>query len=127
MQGKAVYTSTDGGDTWTLRGDVPLFEGTPRGSVPICGHLTDQWQLCAVSARRAFMSLWRTTLFVTNDSGTDWRESISVDETEGPSFMKFISEHEGWVSTIEQGLLHTQDGGVTWQTLWTPPSNASHS
>jgi photosystem II stability/assembly factor-like uncharacterized protein len=113
--GKAVYVSTDGGQSWELRARVDIDGSNPMGEITPQGHLGS---FTAVSAERAFWGLNRGPLLGTFDGGRTWREVLPYplaapgDGAAGP--IVFADEQHGWVVT-QDAIYRTTDGGETWQ------------
>ncbi|MGE5774653.1 MAG: WD40/YVTN/BNR-like repeat-containing protein [Chloroflexota bacterium] len=98
----AVYTTSDGGTTWTL---------TPT-LIPGAGSFD------FLSAREAIMYNGEQ-FYVTRDAAQTWT-TISPNLAFGDSFaaMDFVNSNTGWVVTLDgsqhRSLYRTLDGGATW-------------
>jgi photosystem II stability/assembly factor-like uncharacterized protein len=122
QQEKAVYTSADGGSTWTLRAQTD-----PPGSV---GHITTSGyaQLLAVTPSGiGFLALDRGDLYRSVDSGATWvATGITASEGFYPA-IDFVDANHGWVvaETGEMdccvGLYRTVDGGFAWKLVSSLP------
>lgn len=64
------------------------------------------------------MALNRSTLYVTTDGGSTWREAIPYaranisDSSVGPVY--FVGARYGWSAAWPNRLFRTTDGGWTW-------------
>lgn len=104
----AIYTSADGGATWT---PSPAFVANAGR-----GELVD-----FVSPADGFV--WATGRFaVTHDGAQTW-ETVTPSVPFGDNFssMDFVDNSTGWVLTMNadshSSLYKTADGGTTWATL----------
>jgi photosystem II stability/assembly factor-like uncharacterized protein len=121
MQGKALFTSTDGGKTWSRRADaMPPGEGG-LNNLPLVGHVSD---LATISSRVAFIALGRYTLYATSDGGRIWVPSIPIDQTTardaGVEVVRFVDDKHGWAVSGPNVIYWTDNGGVTWQAVTLP-------
>lgn len=150
---KALYFSADGGQRWNLvsgypPGARPLFappsltavdtiipRSTPGTATPIpalsatpyvsqgppySGYIND---ITFVSPQRGFITLFRGTIFRTDDGGRTWREAIPYEAANpldgGVGPVRFVDPMRGWLAT-QPGLFRTVDGGLRWDLLGTP-------
>jgi photosystem II stability/assembly factor-like uncharacterized protein len=102
-----IYTSHDGGTTWTAS------SGFARN-----GENTD-----FVSMRDAFSWDWAGFFHVTHDSGTTWTQvQPNVDFGDSIRDMDFVSTTIGWMLDADLdgniALYRTTDGGYTWTLLF---------
>jgi photosystem II stability/assembly factor-like uncharacterized protein len=94
-----IYTTTDGGITWTLH----------RPPMPAAGPVF------VLSSGTWFVANGRI-LYVTTDAGTVWtavRSSIAFSGV-GMAVLDFVSRTAGWTVTAAGKLWKTTDGGRTW-------------
>ena len=116
-----VIRSTDGGTTWS-------FVELP-GCLQSCSGIS----LSFVDALHGFATggssqSAQTTLFATGDGGITWQPvSLLPDDADGAQ-ITFTSLEDGWAVTdpndfseelaaAGNSLLHTTNGGLTWQTI----------
>jgi len=105
-----LYTSTDGGQTW----DGKLIPGGPPEFItPLIG-----WAIEAPGSDDVVVDETKPLhLYRTEDGGQTWREVTTVDWY---GQLSFVSERVGW-ALVESGdktvLMHTTDGGETWEGL----------
>ena len=101
---RAVFTSTDGGISWSLLADVP----NPQGALAIV--TASRWLEVGFSDRE------------TTDSGRTWRPFAASTWTQAapvPAAMDFASGRIGY-ATVRGVIRRTSDGGATWDQLRTP-------
>ncbi|MBN2115145.1 MAG: hypothetical protein JW730_01150 [Anaerolineales bacterium] len=98
----AVYTSADGGNTWTL--GPAMLPGAGESDF--------------LSAQEAVIYNGEQ-FYVTRDAAQTWA-TVSPDIVFGDSFltMDFVNPDTGWVVTLDpeqqRSLYRTNDGGATW-------------
>jgi photosystem II stability/assembly factor-like uncharacterized protein len=117
-QYKEVFSTTDGGQSWThLTGSLaPLgsnLPGTPGHGIPTTGYLG---QLLFTSDTDGWMASPRGGILHTSDGGTNWSVSL-VDEGGNLSAVQFIDAQHGYALIA---FRTTDDGGSTWHAI-TPP------
>jgi len=109
-----IARTSDGGLTWQV----------------ICSEL---WPLQALDSNVVFAGdMVYTKLFRTVDGGATWQEIYpGTPYGRSGAQVSFISETEGWAVigwrteyTSGGCLIHTRDGGVTWDTLLNSSNNA---
>jgi photosystem II stability/assembly factor-like uncharacterized protein len=101
----AIYTTTDGGSSWTVHRPPSLSEGP----------------MDVLSASTWFIAHSRT-LYVTTNGGASWthvRSSIPLTGS-GTDALDFVNSSVGWTVTPGGKLRHTTDGGQTWETVSIP-------
>lgn len=111
-----LWTSTDGGASWTKRlGDLAFAKRT-RGSAPIAWHPTNLNELWLAAPRTGSSdTLWRST-----DGGANWSPvGGSVFQTERVTTVHFLpgAPSEVWAGTVG-GLWCSTDAGATWRKVW---------
>ena len=117
FQAKTTVVSSNGGLTWTLHTGCQLSPGCRDPLYD--GYLG---QVAAISARRAYLVGYRTSLLVTTDGGRHWRavRPFIGDPSGGSYQVTFLGRSVGVV--LGQGgatsenveLFRTSDGGRTW-------------
>jgi photosystem II stability/assembly factor-like uncharacterized protein len=122
-QYKEVFSTTDGGQSWThLTGSLaPLgsnLPNTPGHGIPIIGYLG---QLLFTSDTEGWMASPRGGILHTSDGGTNWSVSL-VDEEGNLSAVHFTDAQHGYVLS-QIAFRTTDDGGVTWHAI-APPDSA---
>lgn len=100
--GKSIYSSKDGGETWTQKSNIP----TVTGNGAILWMTSDAEKLYAVSNRKSF--------YTSPDNGLTWVETI-INTTAGGNMSCFAASGNTLVSTIVgTGAVVSTDGGQTW-------------
>ncbi len=127
-QGKAIYTSSDGGITWTLAsssGPAAMGVPAPTGQLTTIGYLD---QLALTSPQVGWMALGRGTLLTTRDGGRTWSAAIPIDEVAGGGGIVRVAfvGGSGWAIANQASLpggittatvYRTPDGGTTWSPV----------
>jgi photosystem II stability/assembly factor-like uncharacterized protein len=96
----SIYTTTDGGITWTVH----------RPPSPTAGAMD-------VLSPTAWFIANRRTLYVTTNAGTRWtpvRWSIPLSRN-GSNTLDLVSPTVGWTVAAGGKQWHTTDGGRTWE------------
>lgn len=108
-----VYRTSDGGQSWSLAWEDPDGFGT-----------TD-YKTIAVSGGNVLVggtdNSMNPLMVRSGDGGATWQQIASPPEFVAPP--SFTSSSEGWGIAVDwshNGLVHTTDGGVTWQTQYGP-------
>ena len=104
--GGAIWQTSDGGNTWK---QTVAYD-----------QVNDLWNSSFVDATTGWIAggaeLWRTT------DGETWLP-VQVAKQKGVFVdIDFVSRQEGWIATADRWLLHSADGGVTWQVHATLPA-----
>ncbi len=116
-QAKDVYTSADGGVTWTLRAQTE--PPAPVGKITISGYAQS---LALASNTTGFLGMNRGDLYRSVDGGATWIASgLGPGEDFFPT-TQFVDAMHGWavaqLSTMDMagrvGLYRTADAGITW-------------
>ena len=126
--GQGIYRSTDGGETWELKG----LEKTAR-IARIVIHPTNPDIVMACALGHAYGPQPERGVFRTTDGGTTWTRVLFVDENTGCSDLAMDPtnprvlfagmwqiEIHTWGRTSGgpgSGLFTSRDGGVTWTRL----------
>ncbi len=126
--GQGIYRSTDGGETWTLRG----LERT--GRIPrLVVHPRDPNTVIVCALGHAYGPQPERGVFRTTDGGATWTHVLKVDENTGCSDLAMDPtdpqvlfagmwqlEIKTWGRTSGgpgSGLFVSRDGGATWTRL----------
>src|SRR5579859_882708 len=112
MEPKTLYRSSDAGQHWAQIADTsPDRVGV--GTLPMIGAVTD---FAAVSDRRAFIGMSRSTLARTDDGGYTWVFPLAFDADvmAGIKRVVFADTLHGWAATWENLVFLTVDGGIHW-------------
>jgi photosystem II stability/assembly factor-like uncharacterized protein len=93
----SIFHTEDGGLTWEVQ-----FEGPGRG-------------ICFLDEKKGWI-LQPTSLLCTVDGGKTWSEKqLNLPGNYPLEDMCFINEKEGWVAGQYGLIVHTRDGGETWE------------
>ena len=105
-----IYNSTDDGHTWK---GIPIPGGPPEFINAMVGWVIEP----PVSVDEDVDEAQMLDLYQTEDGGLSWKDVTTVDWY---GQMSFVSEKIGW-ALVESGdkivLMHTTDGGRTWEQL----------
>lgn len=105
----SVWTTADGGDTWQ---QVDAQQG---------GSFEQPQQLIFNDASQGWLvgvyKVWRTT-----DGGRSWQLRFSTGNGTDERIARlyhgaFPNSDSGWVTSTSNVLIHTNDGGLNWETL----------
>lgn len=101
----AIYTTTNGGSSWTVHRPPSPSEGP----------------MDVLSASTWFIAR-RRTLYVTTNAGASWTPVRSSIPLTGyvTDALDFVNANVGWTVTPSGKLWHTTDGGQTWETVSIP-------
>lgn len=95
-----ISGSSDGGKTWKT---TDLHEDT---------HIT---AIQFLDEKNAIALGEFGLTVVSNDAGATWKKGPSIPGDFYPYAAVFASRNEGWVSGLAGQMLHTNDGGQSWQ------------
>jgi photosystem II stability/assembly factor-like uncharacterized protein len=97
--GGAVWRTSDGGETWKQKVSYD--------------QVKDLWTGSFIDANTGWIiggdQLWRTI------DGEKWQRVNGVPQQGELVDVDFVSAKEGWLATNDGSLLHSVDGGATWQ------------
>jgi photosystem II stability/assembly factor-like uncharacterized protein len=113
---KAVYLSTDGGTSWSLRSGASLGDGsTSVGSLPGYGYVGP---IDALSPTRAYMALGRLGIVFSTDGGSKWQptSTAAVASGGGGGTVDFVDATHGWALYSPLGFWRST-GGSAWKAL----------
>jgi photosystem II stability/assembly factor-like uncharacterized protein len=107
VHGFMLYTTTDGGQSWSTTwkanpGTLTTFTTTLPGL-----YIADPQHAWAANNQDG-------SLYGTSDSGQSWHKL--ADGVGQVVSMSFVDTSTGWIMS-NKGLLHTTDGGKTWQQV----------
>ena len=120
FQAKSAARSTDGGRSWTVHTPCPVSHMT---CLPLdFGYLG---QIAAVSADTAFLTGDRSSLLVTTDGGSRWRDiRPQIGDSGGGTFgVIFVNRRYGFVLGDDArrderpAIWRTTDGGARWSAV----------
>jgi len=104
-----LYVTHDGGQTWTpTRSSITGSYGTLDSTIVDSQHA---W----IDSPGSGFFATSPSLFATSDSGQHWTQQLSMPPHVGT--LDFINPSNGWATTPAASLLHTTDGGHTWQAI----------
>ncbi len=129
-----VWRTSDGGQTWTMSGLLPLqtdIDIYQPGQIYFA-DAHNGWQLAHLGAGMGHDYI---DVFHTADGGMTWERVVDPDQENLPmscskTGLAFVDPQHGWVSGDCHGLTpgvylyHTDDGGLTWQPVTLPAPNA---
>jgi photosystem II stability/assembly factor-like uncharacterized protein len=105
----AILNTIDGGSTWGVSySTIEDFE--IRDIV-----FTDS--LHGYAAGSVFSPDWESKIVATSNGGQTWNE-VHFDRFSDLYSLCFTSIHNGWACGSRGRILHTIDGGETWETTW---------
>jgi photosystem II stability/assembly factor-like uncharacterized protein len=119
-----VYLSLDGGETWRTV-DHPR-SGHPTAAFEGLFFLsrTHGWVICTVKERKtqrgAPVDVERLEILRTEDGGRTFRVARVPAVPRGhllPYHLDFSSPQDGWAAVGGPSLLHTTNGGETWEVV----------
>ncbi len=138
---RGLIRSQDGGSTWQEMPAPPLHDlyrlstvhGSPlisgRNSPPVVLDSSGTWLVLQnaplpqtgffVLPGGSFMAGTEEGLFRSDDAGSTWSPVVTGDAV-GVTMMTFGDRMQGWAGGGNAGLLGTQDGGRTWDSLPAP-------
>jgi photosystem II stability/assembly factor-like uncharacterized protein len=129
-QGKTVYRSDDGGRSWTIVANRPLFRRPKAAS----GGLSSYGYPAGVSfSRQGSGLLWesRGTLDLSRDGGRHWKAlRVATPEVDSGLSAQMLSRELGFAllfnGDLGYRLLATADGGTEWRLVhrWLPPAQS---
>lgn len=97
--GGAVWRSSDGGANWK---QIVPYE-----------QVDDLWTSSVIDTKTGWIiggkQLWRTT------DGENWQLVTGMPQPGEFVSIDFVSAKEGWLATADGSILHSIDGGATWQ------------
>lgn len=68
----------------------------------------------------------RGHILYSDDGGLQWNQAQSAPTTANLTTVSFVSSKLGWAAGHDATILHTTDGGVTWQLQYTDPEIEIH-
>ena len=124
-QFKSLSASTDGGNSWSIKGPCVGGPGTIQTSSCLTSPLSHGYlgEIDAVSSSTVYLVGGRSPLLVTRDGGATWEPvgTISSDGGEPAQVASFDSENGVVISNpggqIEPTVWHTDNGAETWSPV----------
>jgi photosystem II stability/assembly factor-like uncharacterized protein len=120
LGGVGIWKSTDGGATWTLKGNS-TFAGHRINAISIDPSNTNRW---AVSSDGGF--------YTTTDAGANFvlrKSGVGSALDRHPVAVGVLYGAMGWpfggATAAQNGVYKSTDNGVTWTPLAGPPSGAN--
>ncbi len=115
LTGGAIFATEDGGMTWRVQHQMPLFQ--TLNSVSFVDETTG-WAV-------GYNGLSKTVNYIlhTNDGGVTWTAQTSGINV-GLYGVHFINATTGWAAGSGPNIIKTTDGGATW-TKQTVPAELS--
>lgn len=101
-----IYKTTNGGQNWELKYELNT------NSIKI--YFTDEltgWTLNNYS------------VFKTTDGGESWFEIMVSSSPHALKDLHFVDENFGWIAADKNLLVHTKNGGLSWDTIPVPAQN----
>lgn len=100
--GGAIWHTDDGAKTWQ---QVISYE-----------QVSDLWAVRFIDKSTGWImggqELWFTI------DGKTWQKATQLPRTQGQFVsMDFVNSQEGWIASEDGSVIHTQDGGSTWQVI----------
>ncbi|MHC5113001.1 MAG: WD40/YVTN/BNR-like repeat-containing protein [Planctomycetota bacterium] len=99
-----VFRTTDAGQTWTQ---------TQAG-------IGDKYSIALLEPDFAVVGGEYSEVYISHDAGLTWTQAPGQWGSGEFEELDFVSETEGWAVLQSSTLLHTNDAGVTWQSVDLP-------
>jgi photosystem II stability/assembly factor-like uncharacterized protein len=127
-QEKALFRSSDAGETWALAAETPGLGSTGAapppgiGVLPVAGYVAPysigHKNLAVLTPSTAWLFPSRGVVSVTTDGGTTWKVVAPLADAGfgagAPGNVTFTTDTDGWVVELGVGLWRTTDG-VHWR------------
>ena len=105
----SVWTTADGGSTWQQK-ESPQWEGFEQPQQLVLNDASHGWLVGGYKVLR------------TSDGGKSWQRRFSIGSGSDERMAHlyggtFPDANTGWVTSTDNILIHTSDGGLNWKTL----------
>ncbi len=118
LQPKILYYTNDAGKNWNIiaKSD-PLTEKNTdeHNALPLVGYPDG---IKFFKNGTGYIGSMRGTLLKTTDKGKTYNPVTFTTETDVIPVPCFVSEDEGHAISADTKLVHTIDGGNTWEEVW---------
>jgi photosystem II stability/assembly factor-like uncharacterized protein len=115
MQFKALYATSNGGETWRVRAGTTLFSQRVDHALPVTGHAG------GVAFRTTSVGLLLTSrggIDRTDDGGRTWRRVLSMVDEDTPHDVSWASSSRVFAVLFRAGVLRSDDGGRHWHRVY---------
>lgn len=104
-----VWTTADGGNSWQQQ-EAPQWKGFDEPQQLVFNDASHGWLVGGYRVLR------------TTDGGKSWQLSFSIGRDSDERMARlyggaFPDANTGWVTSTDNILIHTSDGGANWKTL----------
>jgi len=100
-----------GRDGYILRSDDTGLTWSPLTT----GWTNDLWDVACIDTDHAVAVGESRTIFRTEDAGASWQQVGPASGLDYYQAVFFVDDLHGWISTFYGEILHTSDGGLTWE------------
>ena len=108
-----IIRTTDRGKTWSIIYDVPASTSF-KTSIIWMDIATDSIAYAGILAWESGLKNMSRFLLKSSDEGKTWEQIYEFDDTSINCEVYFLNEFQGFM--VENYLLRTMDGGMTWDT-----------
>ncbi len=107
-----LLQTTNGGLIWNEVTSIALQRGASEIQFTSANV---GWIMVGSGIVGSIQSVYKTT-----DGGVSWSQRLTGNSDTSFYSMSFVSDSNGWISTLGYVMYHTSNGGTTWQALITP-------